>query len=160
MAINGEVRYGGWLAFLRIYNGLLWLAYGATKFEPDWVGGKQEFFDAVRFAAKGVGGGPIQGFLTNVVLPHQAVFGQLIAIGETLVGLGLVFGLATGASAIGAMFLSGCYYLATGKYSFLLGVESLELVLFAMALFLLVTPSNQALSLDRWLGRFRRRSSD
>ena len=36
------------MAALRIYVGLLWLAYGASKLEPNWVGGKLEFLQAVK----------------------------------------------------------------------------------------------------------------
>jgi hypothetical protein len=54
------------------------------------------------------------------------------------------------------MFLSLNYYFATGKYQFLLGIESLELVLFAFSALLLVLPSESTLSLDRFLRRIAR----
>ena len=130
--------------------GCFWLIYGTSKFEPDWATGKREFLDAVTFAAKGTTE-PFRGFLVNVVIPHQAVFAELIAYGETLVGIALLFGLLTKVGAAGSMFLSANYYLATGKYTLYLGVESLELMIFMVGLLLLILPSNEYISIDALL---------
>lgn len=117
-----------------------------------------DFYDAAKYASDHIRG-PMHGFIVGVVLPHQNAFALLIGIGETLVGVSLVLGLLTCAGAAGGMFLSLNYYLATGKYQFLLGVESLELLLFISCLMLLALPSGRALSADAAIQRLRARTA-
>lgn len=138
------------LAGLRIYLGVMWLAYGTSKFESDWASGKQEFLSAVSFASKSTGE-PFKTLLVNFVIPHQAVFAQLVAFGESLVAISLLLGLLTKFGAAGSMFLSATYYLATGRYTSHFGVESIELLILVVSLYLLITPSGRYLSLDRIL---------
>jgi uncharacterized membrane protein YphA (DoxX/SURF4 family) len=137
------------LVGLRVYAGLVWLAYGTSKFEGNWAGGKHEFLSAVKYSAAATTE-PFRSFLVNVVVPHQGLFAQLIAVGETLVGVSLVLGLLTKLGAAGGMFLSANYYTATGRFSFDIGVESIELLLFILSLYLIVTTSARDLSLDRY----------
>jgi uncharacterized membrane protein YphA (DoxX/SURF4 family) len=140
------------LAALRVYLGLVWFAYGSSKFEPNWAGGQHEFLSAVTFAAKGTGE-PFRGFLTHVVVPNQAIFAQLIAFGETLVGISLILGLLTRVGAAGGVFLAANYYFATGQYLSRLGLESIELALFILSLYVLISPSADVLSVDSWIKR-------
>jgi thiosulfate dehydrogenase (quinone) large subunit len=142
-----ELRYVRWIAGLRIYVGLLWLAYGTSKLNAEWVAPKGDLYEAAKYAADHITG-PVHAFLNGVVLPNAPVFASLIAAGETLVGISLLLGLVTRAGAIGGMFLSLTYYFATGKYQERLGVESLELLLFITCLMLFALPSGSALSLD------------
>lgn len=134
--------------------GCFWLTYGTSKFERDWAAGKREFLDAVTFSAKGTSE-PFRGLLTNFVVPHQAVFAELIAYGETLVGIALLLGLLTKVGAVGSMFLSANYYLATGKFTVYFGIESLELMIFVIGLLLLILPSNEYISIDALLRKRR-----
>ena len=134
--------------------GCFWLTYGTSKFEPNWAGGKREFLDAITFAAKGTTE-PFRGFLVNFVVPHQAVFAELIAYGETLVGIALLLGLLTKLGALGSMFLSANYYFATGKFILYLGIESQELMIFVVGILLLILPSSQYVSVDSLLRRRR-----
>ncbi len=145
-----------WLAAARIYVGCVWFAYGTSKFEPDWA--KTEFLSAVKDCVAHASG-PMHAFLANVVVPNQGTFAWLIACGETLVGVALILGLFTKAGAIGGMFLSLNYFLATGQYKSRLGLESLELMLFVFSLLLLALPSARAFSLDSLLHRIRSRGS-
>jgi thiosulfate dehydrogenase [quinone] large subunit len=140
------------LAALRIYVGLVWLTYGTSKFGPDWAGGKREFLSAVTFAASDTGE-PFRSFLRNIVIPNQAIFANLIAWGETLVGIALILGLLTKAGAAGGMFLSANYYFATGNYRLHFGLESIELMLFVLSTYLLISRSDAVLSSDSYLGR-------
>jgi thiosulfate dehydrogenase [quinone] large subunit len=152
-----ENRTGRWLTFLRIYVGALWLAYGASKFESNWAAPNGEFYQATKFGADSIHG-PMHDFIMTVVLPHQQIFGLLIAYGETLVGISLILGLFTRAGAIGGMFLSANYFFAQGKYQVYLGVESLEALLFVCCALLIATRTGAYLSLDALL--FRRRRDD
>lgn len=140
-------RFLHWVAAFRIYVGLLWLAYGISKLNAEWIKPNGDFYEAAKYAADHIRG-PVRDFILGVVLPHQGTFALLIAAGETLVGISLVLGLLVRAGAAGGMFLSLTYYIATGKYQFLLGVESLELLLFVACLMLFVLPSNRVYSLD------------
>ncbi|MGB9653558.1 MAG: DoxX family protein [Candidatus Cybelea sp.] len=136
---------------MRVYLGLVWFTYGSSKFEPNWAGGQREFLSAVTFAAKGTGE-PFHSFLTHVVIPNQAIFAQLIAFGETLVGISLILGLLTRVGAAGGVFLAANYYFA-GQYLSRFGLESIELALLILSLYVLISPSADVLSADSWVKR-------
>ncbi|HLJ83622.1 MAG TPA: TQO small subunit DoxD [Candidatus Eremiobacteraceae bacterium] len=143
------------LTVLRIYVGALWLAYGSSKLEPNWAAPNGEFYEAAKFSAGSIHG-PMHDFIANVVLPHQQLFGLLIAYGETLVGISLTLGLLTRAGAIGGMFLSANYFFAQGKYQVYLGIESIEALLFVCCALLLAGRTGEYASLDALLFRRRR----
>jgi thiosulfate dehydrogenase [quinone] large subunit len=153
-----EDRTGRWLTFLRIYVGALWLAYGSSKFEPNWAAPDGEFYQATKFGSDSIHG-PMHDFIMNVVLPHQQIFGLLIAYGETLVGISLILGLLTRAGAIGGMFLTANYFFAQGKYQVYLGVESLEALLFVCCALLVALRAGAYASLDALLFKRRRDSA-
>jgi uncharacterized membrane protein YphA (DoxX/SURF4 family) len=150
--VSASERGLWWLAAARVYVGLLWLNYGTSKFEPQWA--RTEFLSAVRVCIADTSG-PVREFLVNVVVPNQSLFAQTIAVGETLVGISLLFGLLTRAGALGGMFLSLNYYFATGRYLHRFGIESLELLLFVVCVLLLVLPSARVLSVDALIPRGR-----
>jgi thiosulfate dehydrogenase [quinone] large subunit len=106
--------------------------------------------------------GPFKTFLTSVVVPHQSVFAELVAYGELLVGIALILGLFTKAGALGGAFLSLTYLFETGKFERHFGLMSFELMLFAVSLFILVTPADRFAGIDsvlrhaQTIGRRRR----
>lgn len=151
VAMNSKAAIA--LAVLRIYVGLVWLTYGSSKLEPDWAGGKREFLSAVTYAAKATGE-PFRNFLVHVVIPNQAIFAQLIAYGETLVGVSLILGLLTRAGAAGGIFLAANYLFATGNYRMRFGLESIELMLMVLSVYLFLSPRGAVLSVDSWIRRF------
>ncbi|MBI5405751.1 DoxX family protein [Candidatus Kaiserbacteria bacterium] len=51
-------------------------------------------------------------FLQNAVLPNATVWANAVAVGEVLVGLGLIVGLFTGAAAFFGFFMNINYLLA------------------------------------------------
>jgi thiosulfate dehydrogenase (quinone) large subunit len=106
---------------VRLYLGYLWLTAGWGKItNPAWVGPEA--------------GGAVKGFLNNaltlttgehpsvqgwyawlienVFLPKAAVMSHLVAYGEVLVGLALIFGLLTGLSAFMGGFLNATFLFA------------------------------------------------
>lgn len=105
-----------WL-LLRLYVGWQWLSAGWEKLTGDgWVG---------RDAGKGMAGlitGALKQttsvqpyyawFLQHVVQPHLPAFSYAVAIGETLVGLGLIVGLFTGIAAFFGGLMNANYLLA------------------------------------------------
>lgn len=120
------------LALFRAYMGCFWLVYGTSKLEPNWASGKREVLEAVTFSAEDTTE-PFSGFLVNFVVPHQAVFAELIAYGETLVGVALLLGLLTKAGAAGSIFLAINYFVTTGRFKIYFGIESLELMVLQSA---------------------------
>ena len=132
---------------MRVYLGVYWITYGLSKFEPNWAAGKREFLSAVQFSVPDAGE-PYKTFLNSVVIPHQAVFAELIAYGETLVGIALILGLLTKVGTIGAMFLTFNYFFAIGAYQVWLGLHATEMLLFVLCLFLTLMPTDRYLSLD------------
>lgn len=69
-------------------------------------------------------------FLQTLVLPHVAFWSGAIAIGETLVGLGLIFGLFTGIAAFFGGLMNANYLLA--------GTVSTNPMLFILATWLVL----------------------
>lgn len=109
-----------WL-FVRVYVGYEWLTAGWGKLHnPAWVGSNAggALTGFIQGAlAKTVGAHPdVSGwyasFLQNIVLPNTQVWSHIIAVGEILVGLGLIVGLLTGLAAFFGMFMNLNYLFA------------------------------------------------
>ncbi|MBU8880588.1 DoxX family protein [Bacillus sp. FJAT-29790] len=115
---------------LRIWLGLQWIEAGMHKVNSG--------FDASGFMqgaiAKAAGDHPaVQGwyaaFLEGVALPNAGLFSTLVAWGEVLVGLGLIFGIATIPALIAAAFMNLNFLLA--------GTTSTNPILYTVAIILL-----------------------
>lgn len=149
-----------WLAVLRILLGLwfvkaLWskmdlvLLGGFFPFlgvEPRWIAKMPEL------VAKQAAENPIlwyKTFLEQTVLTHAALYADLTAWGEVLVGLSLTLGLFAGLGALGGFWLSFNYGLASQHMSpASLGFHYM-LVIVSVILFL--ARSGRALGLDAWI---------
>lgn len=114
----------------RIWLGIQWIEGGWHKV----VDG----FDATGFIqgaiAKAAGENPaVQGwyaaFLENIALPNGDIFSVLVAYGEVLVGLGLIFGVATIPALIAGAFMNFNFLMA--------GTVSTNPILFTTAVILL-----------------------
>lgn len=82
-------------------------------------------------------------FLENTVLPHAKLFSFVVAFGELLVGLGLVFGLLTGIAAFFAAFMNVSFLFA--------GTLSANPLLFILATWLVLAWKVAGwYGLDRW----------
>lgn len=136
---------------LRIYAGVLWLLYGTSKL-PDWLFSGTVLVRTTRDMIKSTGG-PYHDFVVNVVLPHGHVFATLIATGETLCGVSLLFGLFGKLGGYGGMFLTFNYWLTGGEYSSYWGLISLEAVVFVLSLLTVLLPTEEYLSADKALAR-------
>ena len=109
-----------WLA-VRLYLGWQWLIAGYEKLiNPAWFGS----------SAGAALGGFVQGalgktggahpdvslwyaaFLQSAVLPHLLLWSNAVAVGEVLVGLGLIVGLCTGVAAFFGSFMNLNYLFA------------------------------------------------
>ncbi len=127
-----------WL-IVRLYVGWEWAVAGWEKvFNPVWfgstAGGALSGF--VQDALTKVDGAhpDVQGwyanFLQTVVLPHAGAWSQAVAVGELLVGAGLMLGVLTGIAAFFGLFMNLNYLLA--------GTVSTNPILFTLAIGLML----------------------
>jgi thiosulfate dehydrogenase (quinone) large subunit len=122
-----------WL-ILRVYTGWQWVDAGWGKLQnPAWFGSN------AGSALTGFVNGALQkstadkpdvtdwyaSFLQAVVLPHAALFSNVVTLGELLVGLGLIFGALTGIAAFFGTIMNANYLfagtLSTNPLLFILG---------------------------------------
>ena len=120
---------------VRLYVGWEWLSAGWGKAQnPVWFGKSagaalQGFVQG----ALGKTGGAhpdVQGwyaaFLEHAVLPHLAAWSNFVAVGEVLVGLGLLAGVLTGIAAFFGLFMNLNFMLA--------GTVSINPILFTLSI--------------------------
>jgi thiosulfate dehydrogenase [quinone] large subunit len=152
-------RPDAWIVLLRIVVALWFLKAVWTKFTLVDVGFASYPVVAPRFlgfqprrVAEFAAGNPItwyREFLEGVVLPNAAVFATLQAWGELLVGLGLLLGVLTRAAALGGLFLTVNYGLATQWMSF--GQQGFHLLLLTSMMIFLGAGAGRRWGLDAWL---------
>jgi thiosulfate dehydrogenase [quinone] large subunit len=152
-ALLGDVRWSWIWLIIRLYAGYEWITAGLGKINnPAWTGNKAG--TALAGFVKGAltettGAHPnVQAwyatFLNNVVLPNAAVWGYVIAIGETLVGLALILGIFTGIAAFFGTFMNMNYLLA--------GTVSINPILLILAILLVLSWKTAGWwGLDRWV---------
>ncbi|CAH0121228.1 MULTISPECIES: DoxX family membrane protein [unclassified Paenibacillus] len=139
-----------WL-IIRLYVGYAWITAGYGKLTSEaWTGAKAgaaiEGF--VKGAlAKAEEGKDVTGwyawFLENAVLPNAKVFAYMVAIGEVLVGLGLILGLLTGIAAFFGGVMNASFLFA--------GTVSTNPLLFILATWLVLAWKVAGwYGLDRW----------
>lgn len=141
-----------WL-IVRLYLGYEWISSGIEKIgSPVWMGDKAG--TAVAGFAKGAlaktsGDHPdVQGwyasFLQGVVIPNAPLFGRLVAIGETAVGVALILGALTGIAAFFGILMNANYLLA--------GTVSTNPILIILGALVMLAWRNAGwIGLDRWL---------
>lgn len=141
-----------WL-LVRLYAGWEWLHAGLEKAGSDvWTGGHAGA--AIRGFINGAlhktGGthpdvtGWYAAFLRDLVLPHAGAWARLVAYGEVLVGLGLIFGVLTGVAAFFGSLMNVNYLLA--------GTVSSNPILFVLGTWLVLAWRVAGwYGVDRWL---------
>ena len=149
-----------WLAVLRILVGFWFVKALTSKMdfvllggffpfigvEPRWLATMPEL--VTRQAAEN----PIlwyKSFLEQTVLPNSALFAQFTAWGEVLVGLSLVTGCLAGLGALGGLWLSINYGLASAHMSAASKGFHFMLVITLAVLFLV--RSGRAWGIDAWI---------
>jgi thiosulfate dehydrogenase [quinone] large subunit len=149
-----------WLAVLRIVVGLYFVKALWTKLDVvllgglvPWLGVEPRWLAAMpTIVTKQAAENPIlwyKAFLENTVLPNSDVFARIIAWGETLVGLGLTLGLFSGLAALGGLWLSLNYGLASQHMS--PAAFGFHYMLVATMIVLFLARSGRAWGLDGWL---------
>jgi thiosulfate dehydrogenase [quinone] large subunit len=112
-AVFTQAKYTGlfWLV-LRLFVGYEFLTAGWEKIESGkWIGGNAMGGFLKGALGKATGEHPeVQGWyvdlVNNVFLPNAALFSTLVAVGETLVGLALIFGIFTKFAAINGAIMN------------------------------------------------------
>jgi len=152
-ALFGKVSWAWLWLIVRLYVGWAWLEAGWGKVtNPAWVGSKAgvALTGFVNSAlTKATGAHPdvqswYAAFLQNVVLPHAALWGTIVAFGETLVGIGLILGAFAGIAAFFGILMNFNYLLA--------GSVSVNPILLMLSIFLVLAWKTVGWwGLDRWL---------
>ncbi|HEX7127251.1 MAG TPA: TQO small subunit DoxD [Thermodesulfobacteriota bacterium] len=149
-----------WLAVVRIALGLWFLKAAFEKLDVVWafgyvpLPGASERFQVVlatrvaEWVATPEVAGWYRGFLHSVVLPNAATVAHLQAIGETAVGLGLLLGLFTPASAAVGLFLTLNYALVTIHLGFC--QQGFHFLLVACLVAVLFGQAGRRLGIDGW----------
>jgi uncharacterized membrane protein YphA (DoxX/SURF4 family) len=149
-----------WLVVLRVLVGLWFLKALWTKLDVALLGGFFPFLEAEprwiaampTLVAKQAAENPIlwyKAFLEQTVLPHSVLFAQLTAWGEALVGLSLTFGSVAGLGALGGLFLSLNYGLATWHMS--PASQGFHYMLVSVTLVLFMARAGRAWGIDAWI---------
>jgi uncharacterized membrane protein YphA (DoxX/SURF4 family) len=108
-----ERTYLWYIVLLRLWIGYYLLQQGIRKYQRDfphidWI--KAQIGDLEKVEIYGW----YRSFLTDVVVPHRELFGNLVMWGEILVGLCLVLGLLTRFSSLVGLFMLINYFLGPG----------------------------------------------
>lgn len=139
-----------WL-IIRLYVGYTWVKAGWGKLNNEAWTGEDAGAALSGFVngalAKSQEGADVAGwyatFLESTVLPNAKLFSYVVAIGELLVGLGLVFGLLTGIAAFFGALMNVSFLFA--------GTLSTNPLLFILATWLVLAWKVAGwYGLDRW----------
>jgi thiosulfate dehydrogenase [quinone] large subunit len=149
----GDVRLSWIWLIVRLYVGYEWISAGWEKIQnPAWFGGSAggALTGFLKGAlTKSTGAHPdVQGwyanFLQNVVMPNAGVWSNVVAVGETLVGIALILGIFTGIAALFGSFMNFNYLMA--------GTVSTNPFLFILAMFIILAWKTAGwIGIDHWL---------
>jgi uncharacterized membrane protein YphA (DoxX/SURF4 family) len=149
-----------WLAVLRIGFGFWFFKALWTKLDVAFLGGVMPWLEVEArwtqvmpdIITRQMAENPIgwyRDFVQGTVLPHASTFAAFTAWGEALTGVSLVFGVGSGLGALGALFLSVNYALATWHMS--AASQGFHYLLILVSLVLFLARSGRAWGLDAWI---------
>ena len=149
-----------WLAVLRILVGVWFVKALWSKMDFVLLGGFLPFLGVEQrwietmpmLVGKQLAENPFpwyKAFMEQTVVPHSVLFAQLTAWGEVLTGLSLTFGCFAGLGALGGLFLSLNYGIASAHLSpASLGFHYMLVVTLGV---LFLARSGRAWGLDGWI---------
>ena len=140
-------RYDLAFAVARIALGSYWLYEQHWKLPPDFGlhdprGLMFAFQQSIRYPTFDL----YRSFLQDLVVPHFHLFGWLLALAEVAIGVSLVLGVLTRAGALLSVLQAVNLLIAQGRTP---EGPWIYLAILAVSLFVLLTPSNRRLSVDR-----------
>ncbi len=142
---------GFWLAFLRIFIGVAWLAAGVIKvFNPAYMG-----TDLVpklsQWAASG--NDAISTFVSSILIPNVNALSFAIEGLEVLVGVSLILGIFTRLGALcGVVIVAGAWILGHA-FNSPAGYGSSTFIVLISMLFLVFAPASRIFAADLLLAR-------
>lgn len=139
------------IVLLRVYSGMFFTWHGIGKISRgNFSEGMQGFLNSQMENSFGF----YRPFIESVVLPNSVFFGNTVAWGELLIGLGLVFGFATRYAAFAGAFLVVNFWFAKGAG--ILDGTNHDFVWFVILVVLGTIPAGKIAGLDDGLSdRFR-----
>jgi thiosulfate dehydrogenase [quinone] large subunit len=141
--------YAGWLAFVRILTGAIWLIHAVPKFlHPETFLPPSGFF--ADFLQKGIASttGPYHDFMLSVVSPNAIVIANFVRFGELLVGISLVLGLFSRLGGLFGVVLPLNYMAGRGALMTLSGWGTLDAALALLSAISLVLPTGRIAGFD------------
>ncbi|HWP57689.1 MAG TPA: DoxX family protein [Candidatus Acidoferrales bacterium] len=148
-----ERTYLAYVVLLRLWIGYYLLQQGINKYLRDFPH-RDWFQRQIGNPAELNLFGWYKGFLQNVVMPNQELFGYLVMIGEILVGACLLLGLLTRFSAAVGLFMLINYLLGPGMARGGASLAQQQTFIVSLVIILLSNPG-RTLGLDGWLFRKR-----
>lgn len=147
------MSFGLVLALFRAYMGFFWLDHGWGKIvNPQWASSGGMMDQIVR-SANDKSAGAFHNFVNATVLPNEAIFANLVAFGETLVGISLLVGLLSRLGALGGMFLALNYWFLLGGPRSIANLTTLEVLVAVACAVHVLLPTGRVLGLDAFMGR-------
>lgn len=138
------------LVILRLHLGAILIITDLGKiFRPAPF--SEEMLSFIGFALKRPGYGWYHHFLSDVVVPHAALFGVLVMVGELVAGISLLTGTMTRAGAAIAMVLFLNYMFAKGRW--FLSPDSEDAAVFFSALVVMLGAAGRKFGFDSYLAR-------
>ncbi len=142
-----------WLSGLRAFIGVVWIFSGIEKIiSPAYF---TNFAKTVGYFASKNPNGFFVNFLTGTVAPNATLFSYLVAYGELLVGLGLLFGLLTNTSALVGIFMNIIFYFGAGWTGISTAMLNVQMVV--LQIIVLLAPGSKTLSLEYFFGLLKLR---
>lgn len=136
------------IALLRVYTGVFFLWFGVGKLRrPDFHEGMSNFINGQLDNSFGL----FRPFLESVVLPNAKLFAVLVGIGETLIGVAMILGLATRYAAVCGAIMVACFWMTKGQG--LLNAQNHDAVWFLIFIVLGGLHAGRTFGLDRKLGK-------
>ena len=160
--LPSSAAYGRWLAILRILTGAMWLSHGIPKFthSAEFMPGsgaidcgkvtQTQVPVITNYICLGMQHtqGPYHQFLVSVVAPNIGLFAEAVRLGEVLVGLSLVLGVAARFGGLGGMLLTLNYMAARGHLLSSTTLQSLDFGTFVLSMTCLVLPTGRVFGVD------------
>lgn len=107
--VPGFTEIASWrlrgMGMLRIVFGLIWAVDAAFKWQPGFLSGMPEYLSGSLEGQPAAVQGWIN-FWLHVVHIDPLLFAYAVAVGETTIALGLIFGVLTNLASIAGLFLS------------------------------------------------------
>ena len=159
---DGMVTPERWIALLRVMVGYWFIRALWAKLDLVLLGGiipalvvEPRWIEVMpKIAARQAAENPIlwyKSFVEGTAIPHAVLFANLTAWGEVLVGVSLVLGLGAGLGALGGLFLSLNYGIATWHVA--LASQGFHYMLVVAMVVLFLARSGRAWGLDARLSR-------